>query len=72
MSRVVGHHKHRPRSEILSGDHTVEVDERKMALHRKAQPSIVDVIGVGTSVTVSKQPVRPERVVVRATRCRGN
>jgi hypothetical protein len=72
MGRVVGDDKHRPRSEILSGNDAVEVNERKTALHRKAQPLVVDVIGVGTSVTVSKQTVRTERVVVRAMGCRGD
>ena len=62
---VVADDEHGPGWDILPWNYPVEVDQRQAFLHREAQPAVVGVVRVRTTVSVPQQVVGTEGVVIR-------
>ncbi len=71
-ARLVAHDEDRPCSQVASGDDSVEIGKRKAAIHGKTQTPVIGVLRVGAAVSIPKQPVRAEGVIVRPRWRRGD
>jgi hypothetical protein len=61
---IVAHDVDRPRSEVLTWNETVEVDERRVSLHRAPKTAILVMVWIVAPVTVDQMLVRADRVIV--------
>lgn len=62
--RIVTDDVDRPRGQILSLDHSKQVDERSSSLHRKAQAYVVAVSRIRSAIAVKEEPIVLEAIFV--------
>ena len=54
-----------PRGSVNAMDDSVKVDERRLPLHRRSQPGVVSVVGIGAAIAVAEESAVNKPVVSR-------
>jgi len=65
LGRIVSDDEYGPSSDILPWDNSVEVDEGQPTFHSKAQPAIVWMVSVRSTIAITEETIGAEGVIVR-------
>jgi len=70
--RIICNHKDGPRREILSGDDSMEIDQRETALHCQTEAPVVRMLWIRAAISIPEQSIRAEGIIVGACRRGGD
>jgi len=68
--RIIADNKYRPSCKVFARNETMKIDKGQTPFHRETQTAVIIVVGICSSISVPKQIIWAECIVIRIARTR--